>query len=211
MRLVVGTVVGSDSFGNVGQQYVYGGLATSTTVNAGGVEYVQNGGVAIATTVNVGGAQIISSGSTASGTIVSSGGIELVSSGASLVDATLSGGTVEILSGGTAGASPITTAGTLILDDSQHFSGSIAGLLTSGAQTVDLMDINFATLTLGYTSNTGSGVLSASDGAGHTAQLNMIGNYTLANFVTKAADDGHGGTLITDPPVSSGAGIAAPH
>ena len=83
-------------------------------------------------------------------------------------------------------------------------------MTTSGAQNVDLVDINFATLTLGYSGNTLSGVLSASDGA-HTALLNMIGNYTLANFNTKATDDGNGGTLITDPPVSSGAGIVPPH
>jgi len=78
----------------------------------------------------------------------------------------------------------------LILDDSQHFRGSIIGLARSGAQNVDLLDINFATLTLGYTSNTGSGVLSASDGTGHHALLNMIGTYTLANFNAKAAMTG---------------------
>jgi hypothetical protein len=76
-------------------------------------------------------------------------------------------------------------------------------------QNVDLVDINFATLTLGYSGNTASGVLSASDSAGHTALLNMIGNYTAGSF--KPTNDGTGGTLITDPPVSSGAGVATPH
>src|SRR5439155_17082628 len=114
--------------------------------------------------------------------------------------ATLSGGTLEIFSGGTAGSSTITiSSGTLILDNSQQFSGSIAGLATSGVQNVDLADINFATLqTLGYTGNTLSGVLSASDGV-HTALLTMIGNYSLVSF--KASNDGSGGTLLTDPPI----------
>jgi len=42
-----------------------------------------------------------------------------------------------------------------------------------------------------------------------TAQLHLIGAYTVSSFKTSA--DGHGGTLITDPPVSSGAGVAPPH
>jgi len=36
-----------------------------------------------------------------------------------------------------------------------------------------------------------------SDGT-HTAGLNFNGSYTLANF--KFSDDGHGGTLVIDPP-----------
>jgi hypothetical protein len=144
--------------------------------------------------------------------VVSGGTILKVLSSGTLNGATISSGSIEIQSGAVTGLNTITiSSGTLVLDDSQHFSGSIAGMTTSGAQNVDLVDIAFATLTLGYTGNTASGVLSASDSAGHTALLNMIGNYTLANFNTKAADDGHGGTLITDPPVSSGAGVATPY
>jgi hypothetical protein len=38
----------------------------------------------------------------------------------------------------------------------------------------------------------------------------MIGNYVLANFTKQA--DGHGGTLITDPPVQSlTGGVFIPH
>ena len=63
---------------------------------------------------------------------------------------------------------------------------------------IDCADINFATVTLGYTGNTLSGILTVSDGT-HTAQLAMLGNYTIGNF--NKANDGHGGTLVTDPPV----------
>lgn len=119
-------------------------------------------------------------------------------------------GTLEIFSGGSAGTSLITiSSGTLILDQSQAFSGTVAGLATSGAQNIDLLNISSASLQpLSYTASGGSGTLTVTDGT-ITAQLNLIGAYTVGSF--KISDDGHGGTLITDPPVSSGSGVAPPH
>ena len=142
--------------------------------------------------------------------MVLTSGTEVVSSGGSIIGATLSGGTLEIVSGGTAGSSTITiSSGTLKLDNSQNFGGTVAGLATSGVQNVDLADINFATLqTLGYSGNTLSGTLTVTDGT-HTAILALLGNYTVANF--KTSNDGHGGTLVTDPPVSSGTTLAPGH
>jgi hypothetical protein len=43
----------------------------------------------------------------------------------------------------------------------------------------------------------------------HTAQLALLGNYALGNF--HMADDGNGGTLVSDPPVSSGGQLTQPH
>jgi hypothetical protein len=40
----------------------------------------------------------------------------------------------------------------------------------------------------------------------HIAQIDFIGNYTLANF--HFFSDGSGGTLVTDPPVAAGQGTA---
>jgi hypothetical protein len=60
-----------------------------------------------------------------------------------------------------------------------------------------------------YTSTgVGSGTLTVTDGT-HTAQIALLGQYVTANF--HLSDDGHGGTLIVDPPVSSGSGVAPPH
>ncbi len=99
------------------------------------------------------------------------------------------------------GSSTITiSSGTLVLDNSQHFSGTVAGLATA-SQVVDFADINVATLqALGYTGNTQSGTLTVTDGT-HTAHLALLGNYTVADF--HAGNDGSGGTLVIDPPVSS--------
>jgi len=202
----------STTVGSGGFQFVQGsGHANSTTVSGpGAFQVVNSGGFASNAIVESGGTINISAGGVMSNTVVSSGGTEVVSSGGTLSGATLSGGQLEIVSGGTAGSSTINiSAGTLILDDSQNFSGSIAGLLTSGVQNVDLADINFATLqTLGYSDSGTSGTLTVTDGT-HTALLNMIGAYTVGSF--KTSDDGHGGVLLTDPPVSSGVTLGTGH
>ena len=57
-------------------------------------------------------------------------------------------------------------------------------------------------MTIGYAANKGSnatgGVLTITQGT-NTAQLDLEGTYTLANF--RVASDGGGGTLLTDPAV----------
>jgi autotransporter passenger strand-loop-strand repeat protein len=150
--------------------------------------------------ISSGGSELVFSGGTASSTIVSSG-TETVSSGGILAGATISGGQVEIKSGGTAGSSTVAiSSGTLLLDASTAFGGTVAGLADAN-QKIDFADIAFATLQpLQYTSTgVGSGTLTVADGT-HAAHLALLGNYTVGSF--KTANDGAGGTLITDPPVS---------
>jgi autotransporter passenger strand-loop-strand repeat protein len=175
-------------------------------VSNGGVEVV-SGGTASGTTVSSGGSGTVMSGGTASGVIVYSGGSEVISSGGAVNGATLSGGFLEIKSGGTASGSTITfssAGGTLQLDDSQHFTGAsavIGGFGVPGG--IDLADISFgSSTTLSFTeaSNNTSGTLTVGDGT-HTATLLLLGQYVAANFT--AQTDGQGGTLITDPPVST--------
>jgi hypothetical protein len=92
------------------------------------------------------------------------------------------------------------TTGELILDHSVGFTGTIYGFAGDGTLTnsdlIDLRDINFSSFEQCSYDN---GVLTVSDGI-HTATLDFSGNYELANF--KFADDGHGGTLVYDPPVT---------
>jgi hypothetical protein len=90
------------------------------------------------------------------------------------------------------------SAGTFTLDDSQAYTGTVAGLAPGNH--IDLADIGYgASSKLGYTpnnSNTG-GTLMVSDGV-HVANVALLGQYAASSFV--AASDGHGGTLVTDPP-----------
>ena len=87
-----------------------------------------------------------------------------------------------------------TAAGTLKLDQSANFSGTVAGL--GQGNSLDLADIAFgAGTTVAYTANAAGtgGTLAVSDGA-HTANLALLGQYAAAGFQT-SADQG-GGTVV---------------
>jgi hypothetical protein len=92
-------------------------------------------------------------------------------------------------------------SGTLRLDDSQDFHGTVAGLTT--ADTLDLRDINFASVqTPTYLNGTSSGgTLHVTDGT-HTANVALLGNYLASTFTPSS--DSHGGTNIVDPEMLGG-------
>jgi hypothetical protein len=114
---------------------------------------------------------------------------------------------MEIESGGSIGAGPITFAssggGTLRLDDAIQYGGLVAGF--GLPDQLDLTGISFVS---GITSanfvesggNT-SGTLTVTDGT-HTAQITLLGQYVTGNFHLQ--NDGHGGTLVLDPPAIVG-------
>jgi hypothetical protein len=89
------------------------------------------------------------------------------------------------------------STGTLRLDHSSSFTGTISGFggdgTLAGSDHIDLQDINFNSLQPAQLS--ASGVLTISDGA-HTAHLQFDGSYQLDNF--KFADDGgpQHGTIV---------------
>jgi hypothetical protein len=88
--------------------------------------------------------------------------------------------------------------GTLKIDHSSSFSGTIAGQLAIG-DVIDLADITAgANAHISYSGNNSPGTLSVSDGT-HIANIALDGIYSLANFT--ASSDGHGGTLVIDPPL----------
>jgi hypothetical protein len=96
------------------------------------------------------------------------------------------------------------STGELILDESVKYSGAIAGFGLH--QSIDLADINEATATLSYAPNSPntSGVLTINDHDGHVAHLKFDGTFVAGEF--HLANDGGGGTLLTDPPIDT-----APH
>jgi hypothetical protein len=113
---------------------------------------------------------------------------------------TITGGTdLQLLGASTANVTfDAGSTGTATLDASSEFAGTVAGLAPGNY--LDLSDIGFgASSTLGYTPNNGNtgGVLTAGDGS-HVANIALLGQYAAASFVM--ASDGHGGTLINDPP-----------
>lgn len=188
--MATGTVINDG-----GEQNVYGnGTATGTTVNVGGIQV--DWGVAVDTTIN-GGKQFVVG--TASDTTILSG-VQHVLSGGVANDTTIdTGGTQYVHAGGAAHDVTFAgAAGTLALDESSGFTGTISGW--EFGDRIDLGDIVFneATTTLAYSENatqTG-GTLTVSDGL-NSVSLSLLGQYSAADFAASA--DGHGGTLITDP------------
>jgi hypothetical protein len=89
----------------------------------------------------------------------------------------------------------------LLLLNSTSFHGNVTGFTGSGtgapatSDKIDLGDINF--LSANFSKSYANNILTVSDGS-HTANIQMVGTYTLVNF--HFAADGSGGTLVTDPP-----------
>src|SRR5262245_20601049 len=171
-------------------------------------------------TINSGGIEVISAGGADVGAAINSGGLEIIGSGGAASGVTISGGTLEVQSGGSTDSGAVTFApnggGTLQLDDSAHFGGLVAGF--GLPDLIDFRDIAFNSgttvtwtqLTLGTNA---SGTLTVSGGGVH-ANVTLLGQYIQANF--KSASDGHGGTMISDPPVAAQSdptppGLVNPH
>jgi hypothetical protein len=109
------------------------------------------------------------------------------------------GATTEIPSAFSGAITFAGSTGTLQLDSSSSFSGTVAGL--AGQDTLDMRDINSATVqSPTYSGSASGGSLTVTDGT-HIAKIALLGNYLASSFVTSS--DGHGGTAIVDPLLTS--------
>ncbi len=147
---------------------------------------------------------VIASPLSNTGMLLSSGVQSLV-----LVESTSTGGSAIINGTGLVEFGAATTTGVkfavgatgqLMLDDSIHYKGTVSGFGQNTTQSIDLVDVAFTGST---TKSFAAGVLTVNDHAGDIAHIKFAGSFTLASF--KLQDDGHGGTLITDPPVAKSA------
>jgi autotransporter passenger strand-loop-strand repeat protein len=122
----------------------------------------------------------------------------------------ISGGTLEVASGGSGSGVVFSSGGMLQVDSGGHVSGTISGFHLGDE--IDLRGLAFSssgsTLTWKQTTTgaNASGTLTIKEGASSTT-LTLVGSYSTSNF--SATSDGHGGTLITDPPVVSGGTVVA--
>jgi serralysin len=112
-----------------------------------------------------------------------------------------SGATLELAAADSASVTFSGSTGTLKLDAPATFTGTINNFTgngtLSGSDQIDLKGMNFNSVHDTYS----HGVLTVTDGT-HTDVLHFHGSYTLANF--DFASDGHGGTILYDPPVPAG-------
>jgi hypothetical protein len=89
--------------------------------------------------------------------------------------------------------------GTLQLDNSSIFAGTVAGM--TGHETFDLADMDPGKLQPpSFSGNSLGGTLIATDGM--HINVALLGNYMASVFV--AQSDGHGGTAVTDPQTLGG-------
>jgi hypothetical protein len=89
------------------------------------------------------------------------------------------------------------STGTLRLDASSQFTGTVAGLALGNY--LDLSDLAYQGNSAPTYSSSGAntGTLAVTQGA-NTINVALLGSYFANSFV--ASSDGHGGTLVTDPP-----------
>jgi len=92
------------------------------------------------------------------------------------------------------------STGLLELEQPTSFTGEINNFsgngTLAGSDQIDLNGFSFTSIQDSYS----NGVLTLGNGA-QSATLDFSGSYVLANF--DFANDGHGGTLVYDPPVTS--------
>jgi Ca2+-binding RTX toxin-like protein len=110
--------------------------------------------------------------------------------------AVAAGETITLGSGYAGQVDFLSDTGTLKLENSASFAGTVAGLC--GQDAIDFADIGFGgSSTLGYAANSdhSGGTLSVGDGT-HMANIALLGSYMASTFA--ASSDGHGGTLISE-------------
>ena len=185
-----------------------GGGSALTLVNGGTVDANQSGGTL---TINASG-----------GAVTNTGTLEATNGGTLLIDqnVTGSGGSAVIGTGSTVdfagsfsqNASFTGSSGTLELAQSQSYTGTVSGLSTHGGSSgtvLDLVDIGFVNANEATFSGTSTGgTLSVTDGT-HIAKIALLGNYLASTFV--AQSDGHGGTIVFDPPAIGAGNLAVSH
>ena len=151
------------------------------------------------------------------GTVITNDGVLEATNGGTLqIDNPVIGGGGALIEGGTLvfgaqssvnvtfnNGTGTPTYGELVLDNASGFSGQIAGFGGTApdiahSDAIDLVGINYDSAAFSETYDAANGLLTVTDGT-HAASLtfdNFNGTFSFAS-------DGHGGTLITDPPATS--------
>ncbi|MDQ2801132.1 MAG: hypothetical protein M3Y41_00010 [Pseudomonadota bacterium] len=184
-------------------------FTASASLTDNGTVQVQ-GGVVTASSLGVGAQGVLSGFGTVAASVADAGTIQ-ANGGTLVVWGSVSGAGAATIAGGaalqlessdnTGVAFADVTGGPLALAAPGGFAGTIAGF--GGADTIDL--INIGATGLSYSpSDSNGGVLTVLRNAGTLATLHFQGSYAASSF--KLASDGHGGTLIEDPPLSRASG-----
>jgi autotransporter passenger strand-loop-strand repeat protein len=183
-----------------GGTQVVSGLAKGTVILIGSQIVA---GTAKDTTVSNGATEIVSKGGTTSNTVLNDG-YETVMRGGTANATKINGGRLEVEAGGTVNGVTFSGDGTLQLDSGSRLTGTISGFHLGDEIDAQGLAFDASSSTLSWTQKTtgakASGTLTVKEGK-QTQSFTLAGSYTSGNF--SATSDGHGGTLITDPPIGS--------
>jgi hypothetical protein len=126
------------------------------------------------------------------GNLAINGSQELELFGASVANVTLDAG----------------SSGLLKLDSTATFAGTVAGLASGNY--LDLADLPYRGNNAPAYNPTGpnTGTLAVTEGAS-TINIALLGNYMASSFA--ASNDGHGGTVVSEPPLSESQFLTHPH
>ena len=96
------------------------------------------------------------------------------------------------------------STGTLKLDDSAAFTGSVSGLTTTTY--IDFADLAWeqGQMTASFSGDISGGKLTVSDG-NQSDVINLAGDYTQSGWTL--SQDSNGKTLVVDPPLNSGSNV----
>ncbi len=132
---------------------------------------------------------------TNTGTLMVDGGVlTLVGAVSGAGGAVIDGGTLQAQSTFTENVDFTGATGGLTLFKSQGYGGEVSGFSTSAGTQLDLRDIGFVSISEAtFNGTTSGGVLTVTDGT-HTANIDLVGNYTKAVFTS--AGDGAGGVVV---------------
>jgi probable HAF family extracellular repeat protein len=100
------------------------------------------------------------------------------------------------------------SSGILKLDSSATFTGTVAGLASGNY--LDLVDMPYQGSNAPSYNSSGpnTGTLAVKEGAS-TINIALLGNYMANSFV--ASSDGHGGTVVSEPPLGESQFLTPPH
>jgi VCBS repeat-containing protein len=173
--------------------------AANTVTNSGMLEATGAGGLDIKSALVNTGTIEANGGNVTAEAAVTGGGNAIIAGGATLEFGAASDANVSFADG---------TTGTLLLEQSLGFSGTVAGF--GAGDTLDFGDIAFgANTTLAFSENAAGtgGTLAVGDGA-ETASIALLGQYAASAFVESAGEGG--GTAITYTAQTPGSTLATP-
>jgi autotransporter-associated beta strand protein/autotransporter passenger strand-loop-strand repeat protein len=197
-----------------------GGSAMTATVSASGVQRVSSGGLASGTTVLAGGSQTVYVGATVQSALVS-GGVQQVSTGATVTGTTIRTGAQHVYTGGNASNTVVSTGGvqhlssggkgygtTVSAGGSQNVSsgGLASGTLISASGVQNLAGIASATTILGGTQNVSAGgsAMTATVSTGGVQNVSGGGSAVTATITAGGVQNLLGGGTAVATLVSGG-------